>query len=295
MIIDCHVHHYPPELAVDASGWARAHGEVHWASTVAAHPRAHWPETTSMLRAMDAAGLDRVVLLGWYWQRLETCAWHWEWHRRCLDAAPDRFLACCPIAAGAGPAALELAKRAAGEGCCGYGEFLPPAQDHAWDHPVWEELAVWAAGRGLPFSIHVTEPVGHRYAGRVETPLTHVTDFIRRHPDLPIVLAHWGGGLPFYALNPRLAAGLNNVYYDTAAGSLLYKPRIWTAGPLLAGPGRILFGSDFPLPLYRRLSPEAGWRQFLQEAQDHLPVEEVPGALGQLAERIFLPGGKRRA
>ena len=40
---------------------------------------------------------------------------------------------------------------------------------------------------------------------------------------------------------------LKNIYYDTAASPYLYDPSVYKAALSLAGEGKILFGSDYPL------------------------------------------------
>jgi len=44
---------------------------------------------------------------------------------------------------------------------------------------------------------------------------------------LKIVCAHWGGGLPFYALMPEVGKSFTNVFFDTAATVFLYQPQIF--------------------------------------------------------------------
>ena len=73
------------------------------------------------------------------------------------------------------------------------------------------------------------------------------------------MLAHWGGGLPFYELMPEVAKGMANVYYDTAASPYLYSKRIYAIASEIVGVKKILFGTDFPL-----LSP----RKYFQELED---------------------------
>ena len=94
---------------------------------------------------------------------------------------------------------------------------------------------------------HTSEPVGHSYAGKgTVTPQT-LYPFILDNPGLNIVFAHWGGGLPFYALMPEVKQALANVYFDTAASPFLYSPQIYRQVAQLVGAERILFGSDYPL------------------------------------------------
>jgi predicted TIM-barrel fold metal-dependent hydrolase len=77
---------------------------------------------------------------------------------------------------------------------------------------------------------------------------------------------------------PELRVALENVYFDTAAFPLLYDdgsvPRLVD----LAGPGRVIFGSDYPL-----LSP----RRQLERIQPLLPPEAVRAVCGDTAGSLF--------
>jgi predicted TIM-barrel fold metal-dependent hydrolase len=68
-----------------------------------------------------------------------------------------------------------------------------------------------------------------------------------QHEALPLIGAHWGGGLPFYALMPEVRQALTDAYFDTAATPFLYEPAVYRRGVDLVGAEHILFGSDFPL------------------------------------------------
>jgi predicted TIM-barrel fold metal-dependent hydrolase len=103
---------------------------------------------------------------------------------------------------------------------------------------------------------HASEPVGHEYPGKGEVTPGMLYPFITRYPDLTIVCAHWGGGLPFYALMPEVKKALNNVYFDTAATPFLYNPQIYNHVGEIAGADKILFGTDYPLLAQTRLLQE---------------------------------------
>ena len=107
---------------------------------------------------------------------------------------------------------------------------------------------------------HVTEPVGHRYAGKGGLSVRSFYDYAVAHPATTLIGAHWGGGLPFYSVMPEVRA-LDNVLVDTAATSLLYAETIYESVARLAGAQRVLFGSDYPLlsqSRSRRRIEEAG-------------------------------------
>src|SRR5690606_37654389 len=101
----------------------------------------------------------------------------------------------------------------------------------------------------VPFNLHVTDPL-LRVAGALPTPLEDYVQLAADHPDATFILAHWGGGLPFFELNPRVRRKLGNVFYDTAASPLLYDPAIFRHVCDVVGPERTLFGTDYPLRLH---------------------------------------------
>jgi predicted TIM-barrel fold metal-dependent hydrolase len=95
--------------------------------------------------------------------------------------------------------------------------------------------------------VHVSEPVGHTYPGKEGFALDAFYRFLKAHPALTIIGAHWGGGLPFFASMPELPEVLANVWLDTAASSLLYGAEVYGRVVAAIGAERILFASDYPL------------------------------------------------
>jgi predicted TIM-barrel fold metal-dependent hydrolase len=93
-----------------------------------------------------------------------------------------------------------------------------------------------------------------------------------------MVAAHLGGGLAFFLQMPELGVALRNVYFDTAAWTLLYDQGSVARLVDLAGPGRVIFGSDYPL-----LSP----RRQLERLEPLLPPEAVGAVCGDTAGTLF--------
>ncbi|MDR0901909.1 MAG: amidohydrolase [Opitutaceae bacterium] len=255
-IIDAHTHLYPPEVNAAPAAWAAARGEAHWATLCArvrksGRPVQGFPSVADFLRAMDAAGVERAVLLGWYWEKPETCAWQNRFYAECLRARADRFSAFAALHPGAGPAAVRAEiLRARDAGFCGLGELSPHSQGVAADDPVLGAALALAGGLGMAVNFHVTEPGGGNYPGKVATPPGDFTRLARTHPGTTFILAHWGARM---ALDPGIGAevrGLGNVFFDTAASPLTYSPNVWREMAGAVGAGRILFGTDFPLVLY---------------------------------------------
>jgi len=101
--------------------------------------------------------------------------------------------------------------------------------------------------RRIPILLHTNEHLGHSYPGKGTTPLEVFYQFALAFPSLPILLAHWGGGLPFYELMPEVSKAMANVYYDTAASPFLYSKKVYGVAKEIVGVEKIIFGSDFPL------------------------------------------------
>ncbi len=52
---------------------------------------------------------------------------------------------------------------------------------------------------------------------------------------------------------PEVAQALGNTFFDTAATPFLYKPQIFKQVADIVGSRKILFGSDYPLLLPKRI------------------------------------------
>lgn len=252
-VIDSHVHLYPSELNADPAAWAAAHDEEHWARLTTRRRKdgravQTFPEVGELLREMDRSGVERAVLLGWYWERPETCAWQNRFFGRCVAAHPDRLIAFATLHPGAGhwPTLGEM-HRARDEGLVGIGELSPHSQGFPVDDPVFHEVLTLATDWKMPVNLHVTDPDSGRFPGRVETPLEDFVRLAREFPRTKFVLSHWGGLLP---LRDPEARDLGNLYYDTSASPLLYDSDIWGRFIAAVPPERVLFGSDYPLNLY---------------------------------------------
>ena len=254
VFIDAHVHIYPAEVSADPATWARARNELMWGGLVTPSPkrrvRQGWADCEQLLRDMDAAGIARSILLGWYWERQETCEWHNRYYLECIRAHPDRLSAFVTVQANSVDAALGEIEWAADNGFIGLGELCPHAFGTSLLDQNWMRVFRSAAQRGWPVNLHVADPVGRPYEGRVGTPLEEFVQLAVELPDLRLILAHWGGGLLFHEINKYYRTILANVCYDTAATPLSYDRGIYNRAVAAIGADRILFGSDYPLLVY---------------------------------------------
>ena len=192
---------------------------------------------------------------------------------------PDKLIgfACVqPLDAGD---AKEL-DRCLNAGLSGLGELGPDGQRFdIQDKWVLEASVEVLLQHGRPLLTHSSEPLGHTYSGKGETFPWRLVKLAQNFPDLTIVLAHWGGGLPFYELMPEVRETLRNVYYDTAASTYLYSFDIFPIAARLVGADRILWGTDYPL-----LSQS----KFLTRVrQSGLTPEDQQAILGSNAQRLL--------
>lgn len=267
MIIDAHVHLYPDEINHDPAAWAAAQGEQHWATlctrrrkTLGGVPVQDFPSVRELLQAMDLAGIGQAVLQGWYWENMTNCVRQNRFYADCVRQHPDRFSAFATFHPKAGPAAVEEELRhARDEGLTGLGELSPHSQHLAPTHPAVEVALELAAIWNWPACLHVTDPAGRPYPGRVETPLKEIEQLTRRFPSTKFVLAHWAGGLDIRKLN--------NVWLDTAASPLTHGDAAWQLIGRACRPEQVIFGSDFPLRLQPRHPAADGLAAFVSQVK----------------------------
>lgn len=243
MIVDFHAHVFPPEICRNREDYL---GRDSTFEKLYRNPRARLATADELLSEMDAAGVDASVILNFAWkdpslQRLTN-----DYVTEAAANSAGRLIPFCMVNPEDKQAAVEI-ERCAAAGARGLGELRPEDQGYMLNQSAATELLLWAAKeKGLLLLFHTSEPVGHDYPGKSGLPLTSLYEFIEAHPDVPVVAAHWGGGLPFYALMPRVRKVLGNLYVDTAATGLLYDPAVYHHVIELCGSERVLFGSDFP-------------------------------------------------
>ena len=255
MIVDFHTHILPPSFRRRRAKIASRDATF---GALFSDDRARMATAEELVAAMDEDAVDAAVALGYGWCQPDVAR---ESNDYLLDAAarfPGRIVPFCSVHPGWGDEALREVERCLAGGAAGIGELHPTSQgiSLASDERLPELMAL-AGQRGLPVVVHASEPVGHRYPGKGTTYPQELMALVERFPDARIVLAHWGGGLPFYALMPEVRAALANTYFDTAASPFLYGPAVFATVAAAAGAERVLLGSDFPLVRAKRVADEA--------------------------------------
>jgi predicted TIM-barrel fold metal-dependent hydrolase len=201
---------------------------------------------------------------------------------------PTRLVGFCAIQPRAGDAAVAELERCAKAGAKGIGELRSDVQgfDLA-DKTTMKPLVDAALQHDLIFLTHSSEPVGHEYPGKSSITPDILYSLITTFPKLKLVCAHWGGGLPFYALMPEVAQALTNVFFDTAATVFLYKPEIFQQMSRIIDSDKILFGTDYPLMHQNRVIAQ------IQSSQ--LPEEDKSRILGANAQELLCWDEKSRS
>jgi predicted TIM-barrel fold metal-dependent hydrolase len=277
MIIDVHTHIFPPELRRNREKFFPSESAF---QLLYQSPKARLIGGRELISAMDANGVDRAVVFGFPWTDMELAKTHNDYILEMVQSYPDRFtgLGCFDPA---GPGAAAEAERCLAEGLAGIGElaFYRSGIDDAALAQLAPVMGM-CAEHNLPVLIHTNEPVGHDYHGKTPVTLSQIYELIKRFADNQIVLAHWGGGLFFYALMKKeVKQILQNVYFDTAASPYLYDSEVYQMAIKLVGIDKILFGSDYPL-----LAPE----KYLSEMQQSgLSQDQIRQICGLNARRLF--------
>jgi predicted TIM-barrel fold metal-dependent hydrolase len=272
MIIDCHTHCYPAEIHAAPRQWAQSRGESHWADLVAPVGRRSiqaWATPERMIADMDRAGLSQAVLLGWYWERAQTCRWHNRAIADWVQHAPTRFIGFASIYPNENLSKqLEEAKSL---GLRGVGELHPGVQSFDSKSKSWALLADWCSHHHWPINFHCTSDLGNDHPDAIATPLTDYITMAEQHPDLQIILAHWGGGL---ALNYEGSLP-ENLYFDCSASPLLYPINVLRKIIDRIGPDKVLFGSDYPLRVLPKAQKQADMSAFIQKIQNEAGLSEA--------------------
>ena len=253
MIIDFHAHLYPPSFMV------RREEIISQDETFAllfGNPKARIASAPELLLAMDNSNIDATVALGLGWTSLNVAREANEYILRAAASSDDRLIPFCSVNPTWGQEAVTEIERCAVRGARGIGELHPDTQNfNIADPRQMSPLMDAARALDLIVLVHCSEPVGHQYPGKGKTTPDKLWAFIQNFPNNKIVCAHWGGGLPFYALMPEVLRGMENVYFDTAASPFLYSPAVFESVAGLVGAERILLGTDYPLlPQTRLLS-----------------------------------------
>ncbi len=276
-VIDFHTHAFPPWLRDQHFRYLEI--DVTFGALFG-NPSARMATAEELIEAMDTDGVDASVVMGMGWTDHGLAREVNDYIADSVRRYPGRLYGFGGVNPVWGEPAAREAERCASAGLVGVGELHPDTQGYdIGDERTMAPLMEAARHLGLIVTTHSSEPIGHLYPGKGTTWPDSLWRFILAFPDVPIVCAHWGGGLPFYAMMPEVEESLRNVYFDSAASPFLYSASVFPTVAGLVGPGRVLLGSDYPLLRARRL---------IDQARRTVTSEEALAAiLGGNAERLL--------
>jgi predicted TIM-barrel fold metal-dependent hydrolase len=167
---------------------------------------------------MDRLGIDVTVIVNYSWSTAELCRETNDYILESCVKYPDRLTGFCAVSDFTSEASLQEMGRCAGAGARGIGELRPDYHPDVFtDQKAMIPFASMLREHDLLLLLHTSEPVGHQYPGKGTAVPSLVYPFLSGFPEITTICAHWGGGLPFYALMPEVKKTLANVYFDSAA------------------------------------------------------------------------------
>ncbi len=274
MIIDFHVHLFPPEIILHRN---RFFDDVRFYELYRSEKSA-MVDRAGLCDMMRVEGIDRAVAMAFPFQN-ET---YRELQNEYLIASSREsagkiipFLAPIENLKGL----KEWAKSAKKSGAAGIGEVAFYAAGFGEEEMKYVDALLQVASMvNLPVCLHVNEPVGHHYVGKYTTSFELLYEVIARNSKTTIILAHWGGGIFFYELMKEVREAFSHVWYDTAATPYVYDEKIYEIASQIIGAKKILFGSDYPL-----LSPS----RYVYAMRKYLGDDDIKMVLAENARKLL--------
>jgi len=277
MIIDFHTHIFPPQVKNNRQRYVDSDPCF---AVLYENQKAKLTTVEELIAGMDASGVDISVVQNIGWTTHELCVETNDYILEAIHKYPYRLIGFCSVQPLSIDASVKEIERCAREGIRGVGELRPDIQMlDLGDSEVMKPFVEALVKNNMILLTHTSEPAGHQYAGKGTVSPEMLYPFIAGYPELTIVCAHWGGGLPFYALMPEVEKAFKNVYFDSAASPFLYNPRIYEQMAGLIGEDKILFGSDYPLLEQSRII-----REILIQ---NLPEQVKMKILGENARKLL--------
>ena len=277
MIIDFHTHTLPPQVKSNRSRYVERDAAF---AEIYSGDRVRIATTEDLIASMDREGVDISVIVNYGWSTHEFCVETNDYILESIARYPKRLVGFCAVSSYHDDFSLAEIERCVRGGARGVGELRPDAQmPESFSQEMLAPFSQLLLKHNLILLTHSSDPVGHVFRGKGGATPERLYKFIANFKSLPVVCAHWGGGLPFYTLMPEVRQELENVYFDTAISPFLYRPEVYRLVRDLVGADRILFGSDYPV-----MSPTRLLKEF---ETVELPGEEREMILSGNARRLL--------
>lgn len=273
MKIDTHIHITPPDLIRD---WKKIAEREPYFKLLSETPHNRFATYETVADHLEEQGFDKGIVFGFSFQDRGLCQYVNDYTMEAVKAHPEKFIGFMTMPVHDKGFAKEVQRCYKG-GLRGIGELFPEGQNLRLEELHLTELKACCLEYNLPLLLHANELVGHDYAGKTKVSQQSIETFIRHHQEIPIILAHFGGGLLFYELMKEIRSSFKNVYYDTAAAVFLYEPTIYKVIREIGILDKVFFGSDYPLlPISR-----------YEEGLNILERKEKGAIMGENALKLF--------
>jgi predicted TIM-barrel fold metal-dependent hydrolase len=278
MIIDFHTHVLPPQIKSDRSRYVEQDSAF---ARVYSGEKVKIVTAEDLIDSMDRDGVDVSVIVNYSWTTHALCTETNDYILESVARYPRRLVGFCAVNSLVDDTSLMEIERCVRAGVKGVGELRPDTQSFDFKKKdIIKPFADLVRQLKLIISTHASEPVGHMYPGKGTATPGLLADFITNLPGIPVVCAHWGGGLPFYELMPEVRKAMEDVYFDTAISPFLYRPEIYRHISEIIGADRIIFGSDFPVIAQQRLLDEINAAGLSEKARDEILAGNARRLLG---------------
>jgi len=270
MIIDCHTHIFPEEIRKNRETFCTKDEGF---SFIYYNTKARVAGAEDLIASMDESGIDRSVICGFPWSQPDLCFLQNQYLMESASRYPNRLIVFVSLLFSNPDWSEKELDRAVRGGAQGVGEIAFYRDEMtSQDIRSMKPLLTQMEKQGIPLLLHTNETIGHSYPGKGRTPLERFYELVLAFPSLPIILAHWGGGFPFYELMPEVAKVMAHVYYDTAASPFLYSKKIYAIAREIVGVEKIFFGTDFPL-----ISPRRYYQELEESGLSNQDREKILG------------------
>ena len=268
MIIDTHTHIFPPWLIDNRDNLLPRDITL---STMYPSDLQRMATVEELVSTMDGSGVDMSVIVGIGWNDLELCKISNDYMNEAMNKFPGKIRGFMSVNPTWGDKATYEIERCFEAGLIGIGELHPDTQGFRLDDlGIMKPIVEIARHLDIPILTHSSEPLGHLYPGKGQTTPDKIYSLIEAFKGINLICAHWGGGLPFYALMPEVAGLLSNVFFDTAASPFLYDQKVVSVVTELVGGTKILMGTDYPLINQRRIINQITDAQITDDAKENI-------------------------
>ena len=223
--------------------------------------------------SMDHSGIHHGLLSGIAWHDRSILDENNAYVNECVRQYPDRFRALY-IADPSNPeqAAQEIADL--DESVFIGVELIPKWQKIHIDDPELQPIFEAVLKRNLFFksyTAHITQTLDG------DTPY-RLLQFLRKNPELKVLIPHMGGLLGIYGLIPEIRDAMKNAYFITSVSSTM--PMVKFAAEV--NEDNLLFGTDFP---FNHCHDQSTPLQYMFTDEIAFPIRRK--ILGETAQALF--------